>query len=55
MFKHLPEKVIDVLMKLYNTIWSKGEIPTNWLHSIVIPIHKANKPAMYRRLIGPYL
>ena len=35
----------DVVLKLFNTIWSTGEVPSNWLHSIITPIHKANKPA----------
>ena len=45
MFKHLPDKSIDILLQLFNDIWKTGQIPQNWLHLIVIPIHKANKPS----------
>ena len=45
MFKHLPDSSIDIFLQLFNAIWTSGYIPKNWLHSIVIPIHKANKPA----------
>ena len=45
MFKHLPDSSIDIILQLFNAVWTSGYIPKNWLHSIVILIHKANKPA----------
>ena len=45
MFKHLFDSSINVFLQIFNAIWISGYIPKTWLHSIVIPIHKTNKPA----------
>ena len=45
MFEQLPDSSIDILLQLFNNIWKTGQIPQKWLHSIVIPIHKVNKPS----------
>ncbi|KAL4085281.1 hypothetical protein QTP88_027140 [Uroleucon formosanum] len=34
---------LQVLLKIYNTIWNKNVIPQNWRNSIVIPISKPGK------------
>ena len=33
------------MLQLFNKIWFTGKIPPSWLHSIVVPIPKPNKPA----------
>ena len=35
----------QVILQLFNKIWFTGKIPPSWLHSIVVPIPKPNKPA----------
>ena len=45
MFKHMSIKSLEVLLQLFNKIWFTGKIPPSWLHSIVVPIPKPNKPA----------
>jgi len=34
---------LQVLLKIYNTIWNKNVFPQNWRNSIVIPISKPGK------------
>ena len=41
----LPKPSQIVLLELYNRMWSQGEIPGKWKHSIVFPIHKPGKDA----------
>ena len=43
MLKHLPKKCKEILLKLFNTIWSEGEIPKAWKESLIIPLHKQRK------------
>jgi len=45
MFKHISIKSLEVMLQLFNKIWFTGKIPPSWLHSIVVPIPKPNKPA----------
>jgi len=45
MFKHMSIKSLEVMLQLFNKIWFTGKIPPSWLHSIVVPIPKPNKPA----------
>jgi len=33
------------MLQLFNKIWFTGKIPSSWLHSIIVPIPKPNKPA----------
>jgi len=33
------------MLQLFNKTWFTGKIPPPWLHSIVVPIPKPNKPA----------
>ena len=44
MLKHLSDYSINVIIQFFNKIWFTGKIPKNWLHSIVIPIYKSNRP-----------
>ena len=47
MFKHISIKTLEVMLQLFNTIWFTGKIPPSWLHSIVVPVPKPNKPAHF--------
>ena len=44
MLKHLSDYSINVIIQFFNKIWFTGKISKNWLHSIVIPIYKPNRP-----------
>jgi len=44
-FKHMSIKSVEVMLQLFSKIWFTGNIPPSWLHSIVDPIPKPNKPA----------
>jgi hypothetical protein len=52
MFKHLSEKTLSILLLFISKIWFLQEIPKDWKHSIIIPIHKTGKnpsdPLSYR-------
>jgi hypothetical protein len=43
MFKHLSEKTLSIFLLFINKIWFLQEIPKDWKHSIIIPIHKNGK------------
>jgi len=45
MFKLMSIKYLQVMLQLFNTIWFTGKIPPSWLHSILVPVPKPNKPA----------
>ena len=45
MFKHMSIKSLVVMLQLFKKIWFTGKIPPFWLHSIVVPVPKPNKPA----------
>jgi len=44
MFKNMSIKSLEVMLQLFNKIWFTGKIPPSWLHSIVVPVPKPNKP-----------
>lgn len=50
--KHLPKTSLQLLLSLFNNIWTSGEFPQIWQQGIVIPIPKPNKeysdPNSYR-------
>ena len=50
--KHLPVKVLKVLLGLFNNIWKSGQLPASWKEATVIPIPKPGKdhknPTNYR-------
>jgi hypothetical protein len=52
MFKHLPEGMLDIWLRLYNKVWSEGINPEAWKEACVIPIFKNGKdktePKSYR-------
>lgn len=52
MFKHLSDKTLNVILKLYNKIWKEGVIPKTWKQAVVILIVKPGKdpnlPGSYR-------
>ena len=52
MFKHLDDRVLGVILRLFNKVWALGKLPCDWKHSIVIPILKDGKdrtaPSSYR-------
>lgn len=52
MLENLTDKGKEVLMCLYNKVWTEGIIPRGWKESIIIPIKKPGKdpqiPSSYR-------
>ena len=44
MLKHMPNHCLQILLLLFNRIWFTGEITPEWLHSMIVPFHKPNKP-----------
>lgn len=52
MFKHLSDKMLTLVLRLYNRIWNEGIIPKAWNQAIVMPIVKPGKdpssPGSYR-------
>ena len=45
MIKHLPEKAISHLHRLFQRCWESGSIPQIWKDSIIVPILKSGKPS----------
>ena len=49
---HLPECILSVLLKVYNSIWESETFPPSWREAVVVPIAKAGKdpknPTNYR-------
>ena len=43
--KNLPDHTLTELLGLINRSWRRGEVPSAWKHSLVIPILKSGKPA----------
>ncbi|GFN96538.1 RNA-directed DNA polymerase from mobile element jockey [Plakobranchus ocellatus] len=41
--RHLPESCLHTLLKLFNNIWTTGDIPPSWREASVIPIQKPGK------------
>ena len=50
--KQMPENSLEVLLDIYNDIWSGGDFPSQWREATIIPIPKAGKnlsdPGNYR-------
>ncbi|GFO05140.1 Pol-like protein [Plakobranchus ocellatus] len=50
--RHLPESCLHILLKLFNNIWTTGDIPPSWKEASVVPIPKPGKdpsdPSNYR-------
>ncbi|GFO49476.1 RNA-directed DNA polymerase from mobile element jockey [Plakobranchus ocellatus] len=50
--RHLPESCLHTLLKLFNNIWTTGDIPPSWREASVVPIPKPGKdpsdPSDYR-------
>ena len=42
MLKHMPYHCLQILLLLFNKKWLTGEIPPEWLHSVVVPALKPN-------------
>ncbi|GFO35548.1 LINE-1 reverse transcriptase homolog [Plakobranchus ocellatus] len=51
-YKFLPESCLHTLLKLFNNIWTTGDIPPSWREASVVPIPKPGKdpsdPSNYR-------
>lgn len=43
LLKNLPLIGKTILLKIYNNIWKKGQLPESWKEGLVIPIPKPNK------------
>ena len=39
----MPENSLEVLLDIYNEIWSGGDFPSQWREATIIPIPKAGK------------
>ncbi|GFO42869.1 galectin [Plakobranchus ocellatus] len=50
--RHLPESCLHTLLKLFNNIWTTGDIPPSWREALVVPIPKPGEdlsdPSNYR-------
>ena len=40
MLKHLPETALDILLHIFNGIWTTGVFPESWRLATIIPIPK---------------
>lgn len=47
--KNLPEIGLQTLLLIYNTIWTHGSFPSQWLNAIVIPFPKPDKSKFVNR------
>ena len=43
MVQKLPPETLELLLKIYNKIWSTGVIPVSWNSSIIVPVAKPGK------------
>ncbi|GFN91503.1 RNA-directed DNA polymerase from mobile element jockey [Plakobranchus ocellatus] len=41
--RHLPESCLHTLLKLFNNIWTTGDIPPSWKEASLVPIPKFGK------------
>jgi len=41
--KQVPDAFLAVFINIYNTMWTTGELPAGWKHSVALPIPKPNK------------
>ena len=44
MLKHLPRSGMNFLLHIFNLSWSSHSLPSIWMTSSIIPIHKMEKP-----------
>ena len=42
--KGIPKNGLLTLLKIYNLVWNRGTIPSDWKHAVVVPILKPTKP-----------
>ena len=42
-FHQMPTSGRDIILKLYNAIWSKGQLPKAWKHATILPILQVGK------------
>ena len=40
---HLPPSALELLLELYNNIWTSGEFPQSWREALIIPVPKPGK------------
>ena len=40
---HLSKRSTEILLELYNRVWSEGKMPQDWRHSIVKPVNKPSR------------
>ena len=43
MIRHMPEAAKEVLLRLYNSLWTSGYFPAQWRKSTIVPIPKPGK------------
>ena len=43
MIKHFPDKIVDVILHLFNTFLKSGKIPVEWCEGLIAPIYKENE------------
>ncbi|WP_144077945.1 hypothetical protein, partial [Solemya velum gill symbiont] len=43
LLKHLPSQSLDLLLDIFNYIWTSGSLPSSWKEATVIPIAKPGK------------
>lgn len=43
MYKMLPDRSLEILLKLYNKVWELGVLPKEWKNAVIIPISKTGK------------
>ena len=51
MIKHFPDKILDVILHLFNTFLESRKIPAEWCEGLIAPIYKENEknnPDNYR-------
>ena len=41
--KHLPEASLELLVNIFNLIWTTDYFPSTWQQTVVIPIAKGKK------------
>ena len=43
MLKHLPDTSLEILLNIFNYIWTTGKFPDDWQYATIIPISKPGK------------
>ena len=44
LLRHLPPSAIELLLQLFNHLWSSGSFPSAWKFSRILPLAKVGKP-----------